>query len=75
MKIGLKIGFGMIAFISIMYLLGLGIWSFVIWDFKPFVDFWNYLYLHGWTSVRVILLLSTFTILFSIAIGAVEEKD
>jgi hypothetical protein len=75
MKTGLKIGLGMIAFISTMYLLALGIWSFVIWDFKPFVEFWDYLYMHGWTSVRVILLLSTFTMLFSIAMGVVEEKD
>ena len=75
MKTGLMIGFGMIAFISIMLLIALSLWSFVIWDLKPFVDFWDHLYIHGWSSVRVILLLSTFTMLFSIAMGVVEEKD
>jgi hypothetical protein len=75
MKTGLKIGLGMIAFISTMYLLALGIWSFVIWDFKPFVEFWDYLYMHGWTSVRVILLFCAIIMFFSIVMGVVEGKD
>lgn len=74
MKKGLLIGLGIIAVIATLFVLFLSIWSFVIWDLKPFTDFWEYLRKYGWKSVRVICLFLIVILSFATITGIVEEK-
>jgi hypothetical protein len=75
MKTGFKIGLAMLVFIISMFFLFLLIWSFIVWNFQPFADLWNYAYTSGWITLRYTFAICVLVFLISIVAGIIEEKN